>query len=322
MDWNRLTVSGRVTALQRGICAGVSAESAVFVAHLRWPQPRVTTYDDMLVDSFGVLGVAPGAPTWLSGRGADGSLQLWEAAEGDPRLRASSLADIDAMWAAPALDAGSELLLSGHLVDGSWRLRVHGARAATVGETLEIPDLSLGSAPDSTLVVGCPEKEPLVVAGLVGDFGQPTAMALSDGGWRRIHLSPTPSALTSVAYAAGGRRTWIGGVAEGRVSVHELLPLRVRGPLRTAPVALPRIEVDPQPSAGGHAVLIVDDTAGELPVLVAATARGNRLCWHDGREWVALAAPDGALRAACASGDGIHALIGADVWSIQDPTTA
>jgi len=72
MDWTRFAVTGRITALQRGLCAGVTTEGTVFVAHLRLPHARPTTYDDVLVDSFGVLGLAPGPEPWLTGRGADG----------------------------------------------------------------------------------------------------------------------------------------------------------------------------------------------------------------------------------------------------------
>src|SRR3954452_17735872 len=63
MDWTRLAVDGRVTALQRGICAGVTAGGSAFVARLTLPHDEPTTYDDLLVDSFGVLGVASGAAT-------------------------------------------------------------------------------------------------------------------------------------------------------------------------------------------------------------------------------------------------------------------
>ena len=55
-------------------------------------------------------------------------------------------------------------------------------------------------------------------------------------------------------------------------------------------------------------------------MLVAATPRGNRLCWHDGAEWKAHPAPDGRLHAACASGGSVHVLVDAAVWSLEDPT--
>ena len=106
MDWTRLEVSGRVTAMQRGLCAGVTTEGTVFTAQLRLPHLRPTTYDDLLVDSFGVLGVAPGDETWLTGRGADGRLHLWASGDGDVSGQRHSLTDVDAMWAAPTLDTG------------------------------------------------------------------------------------------------------------------------------------------------------------------------------------------------------------------------
>ena len=79
MDWTRLEVDGRVTALARGLCAGVTADGDAFVVPLRLPHPAERTYDGLLLDSFGVLGVAQGEQTWLTGRGADGRLHLWAA---------------------------------------------------------------------------------------------------------------------------------------------------------------------------------------------------------------------------------------------------
>lgn len=320
MDWTKLEVSGRVTAVQRGLCAGVSADGTVFTAPLRLPHVPATTYDDVLVDSFGVLGVAPGSEAWLTGRGADGRLQLWEFAEGDRTLTGHSLAEDDAMWAAPSADAGTELLLTCRLDDGEWRLRTYDRRAAIAGGSPKVADLPLAGSPDSALVLGCPEKEPLVVAGRLGGSGTASAWALGEGDWRRIHLAPVPTALTSVSYGWGGRHTWIGGVAEGRAVVYELLPFRFRGPLRTATVSLPGLELIAIPEGHGRPLLVVDDAAGDVPVLLAAMSRGNRLCWYDGTEWKALPAPDGPLRAACAADGAIHVLVGSTVWSIEDPT--
>ena len=59
---------------------------------------------------------------------------------------------------------------------------------------------------------------------------------------------------------------------------------------------------------------------GDRPVFVASLERGNRLCWHDRTEWRALPAPDGALRAACASGGAVRVRVGREVWSVEDPT--
>jgi hypothetical protein len=320
MDWMRFAVAGRVTALQRGLCAGISDEGTVFVAHLRLPHASPTTYDDLLVDSFGVLGIAPGDETWLTGRGADGRLQLWSARDGDHAVVPHPLSAVDAMWAAPAKDAGRELVLSSHLRDGSWQLCVHDREAAISGGTPRTRELALAGSPDTAVVFGCSEKDPLVVAGRIDGMQSATAWALGDGDWRRVHLAPAPSALTSVASAWGGRHTWIGGVLEGRAVVHELLPLPFRGPLRTTAVPMPHLELVNVPEAGGRPLVLVDDVAGDRPVCVAAMARGNRLCWHDGTEWKALPAPDGPVRAACSTGGAVHVLIGQSVWSIEDPT--
>jgi hypothetical protein len=109
-------------------------------------------------------------------------------------------------------------------------------------------------------------------------------------------------------------------VADGRAAVYELLPLPFRGPLRTFTLPMPQLELVHIPDAGGRPLVLVDDTTGDQPVFVAATGRGNRLCWHDGAEWKAFPAPDGPLRAACASGGAVHVLVGHTVWSIEDPT--
>jgi hypothetical protein len=310
MDWTMLAVDGRVTALQRGICAGVTAEGTAFVARLRLPHARPTTYDDLLVDSFGVLGVAPGERARLTGRGADGRLHVWSADAGEPG-DAHSLDTLDAVWAAPVPDAGADLLLTCHLDAGGWRMRVH--------EREEAPDLTLAGDPDTTVVYGA-HQGGLVVAGQVGDVATPSAWWLADldDGWRRIHLAPAPTSLTSVVTSRDGRRTWVGGTCEGRPVVHEVLPLPFRGPVRSAPVAVPALVLT-EPSAGRPLVL-VDEVAGAVPVFVASLERGNRLCWHDGTEWKALPAPDGALRAACASGGAVHLLVGREVWSVADPT--
>ena len=192
MDWTRFAVTGRITALQRGLCAGVTTEGTVFVAHLRLPHARPTTYDDVLVDSFGVLGLAPGPEPWLTGRGADGRLQLWAARDDDTTIESSSLDGIDAMWAAPAMDAGTDLLLSCHLSEGSWRLRTYDRQAATVGGAPKARDLPLAGSPDTAFVLGCPEKDPLVVAGRLGDSGAATAWAWSTASSRSATSAARP----------------------------------------------------------------------------------------------------------------------------------
>jgi hypothetical protein len=71
---------------------------------------------------------------------------------------------------------------------------------------------------------------------------------------------------------------------------------------------------------GGRTVVLVEEVRGDLPAFVAATPRGNRLCWHDGTEWKAHPAPEGRLHAACASGGAVHVLVDAVLWSLEDPT--
>jgi hypothetical protein len=83
---------------------------------------------------------------------------------------------------------------------------------------------------------------------------------------------------------------------------------------------MPHLELVNVPEAGARPLVLVADVAGDRPVGVAAMARGNRLCWHDGTEWKALPAPDGPVRAACSTGGAVHVLIGQSVWSIEDPT--
>jgi hypothetical protein len=322
MDWNRLEVDGRVTTLRRGLCAGVTGDGDAFVARLRLPHPTPTTYDGLLVDSFGVLGVAPGEQTWLTGRGADGRLHLWAAYDDGTMFVPHSLEAVDATWAAPAAEAEAALVLTCHLEGGTWRLRVYDRERAILGGTARASDLALAGDPGTVLVVGFHEREPLVVAGPLGDSGSATAWSLAPGGgdWRRVHLSPAPAVLTSVATSWDGRHTWVAGVAGGHSVAWEVLPLPFRGLLRTAPVVMPRLEVDGD--TPGRALVLVDDSGADLPSYVVATARGNRLCWHDGSEWKAHPAPDGALRSACAAGGAVHVLIGSEVWSVEDPTTS
>jgi len=314
MDWTMLAVDGRVTALQRGICAGVTAEGTAFVAPLGLPHEDPTTYDDLLVDSFGVLGVAPGERTRLTGRGADGRLHVWSADPGGADDDATTLDAVEAVWAAPVHAVRTDHLLTCHLDAGAWRLRVE------VDGRPSAPDLALAGAPDSALAFGYHQRGPLVVAGQVGESGPPSAWSLAavSDGWRRVHLAPSPTTLTSVATSRDGRRTWIGGTVQGRPVVYEPLPLPFRGRLRSASIPVPALTLS-EP-ADGRPLVLVDGVDHDLPVFVASLERGNRLCWHDGTGWKALPAPDGPVRAACASGGAVHLLLGRDVWSVEDPT--
>ena len=215
----------------------------MFVSHLRLPHASPTTYDDVLVDSFGVLGVAPGPEPWLTGRGADGRLQLWTARDDDTTVESSSLDGIDAMWAAPATDAGTELLLSCHLAEGSWCLRTYDRQSAVAGGAPKARDLPLAGTPDTSFVLGCPEKDPLVVAGRARRLGHRTR-GRSAATERRIHLSPAPSALTSVATvsSAGTPGSAGRGRPRGRVRAASAPVPRTAAqlhPRRTAPGARP-----------------------------------------------------------------------------------
>jgi hypothetical protein len=323
MDWTRLEVAGRVTALARGCCAGVDADGNAFVVPLRLPHSAPRTYDGLLLDSFGVLGIASGEHTWLTGRGGDGRLHLWSAHDDGTTFEPHSLEAIDAGWAAPLLDARAGLVLSAQLDTGAWRLRVHQREPAVLGGPAKAADLTLGTDPATALAFAFYEHEPLVVAGPLGESGTANAWSLgtTDARWRRIHLAPTPTVLCSVGTAQLGRRSWVAGHLEGRPLIYEVLPLPFRGLLRSATVDVPALELaEDALSIGDRPVVLVDEHERDLPVFVAALSRGNRLCWHDGTEWKAHPAPEGRVRSACASGGAVHVLVDGAVWSIPDPT--
>jgi hypothetical protein len=323
MDWSRLEVAGRVTALARGLCAGVDADGNAFVMPLRLPHPSIRTYHGLLLDSFGVLGVAQGEQTWLTGRGVDGRLYLWSAYTDGSMFVPHSLEAIDAVWAAPVLDAHAGLVLSADLDDGIWRLRVHQRETAILGGHPRAPELVMGTDPVTALAFAFYEREPLVVAGSLGESGAPHAWSLgrTDTEWRRIHLSPTPTALCSVGTGQMGRHTWVAGHVDGRPVLYQVLPLPVRGLLRTANVPVPPLELAADALAVGvRPVVLVDEHERDQPVFVAVLPRGNRLCWHDGTEWKAHPVPDGRVRSACTSGGAVHVLVDGAVWSLPDPT--
>jgi hypothetical protein len=323
MEWKRLDVDGRVTSLARGHAAGVDADGNAFVAPMGLPQAPVRTYDGLMLDSFGVLGVSHGEHTWLTGRGADGRLHLWSAYDDGSMFVPHSLEAVDAVWATPVLDDQAELVLSAHLDAGSWRLRVFARESAILGGQPVADDLVIGSDPDAALAYAFHEREPLVVAGPLGDSGTPRAWSLGpdDKEWRRIHLASTPDALCSVGTGQDGRRTWVAGHLEGRAVIHEVLPLPFRALLRSAEVDVPPLPLaEDALGVGDRPVVLVDRHDREQPVFVAALARGNRLCWHDGAEWKAHPAPEGRIRAACASGGAVHVLVDGAVWSLPHPT--
>ena len=137
MDWNELEVDGRVTALRRGLSAGVATDGRAFTCDLHGPNPTPVAYDGILLDSFGVVGASAGAEAWLTGRGADGRLTLFgtrpELAGTADESVAHPLDPIGAMWAAPVLDARAAHVLASDLQDGTWRLRAYPVDAAGVG---------------------------------------------------------------------------------------------------------------------------------------------------------------------------------------------
>jgi hypothetical protein len=333
MDWTKLEVDGRVTALRDGACAGVTAEGTGFVAMLADPCAGTTVVDEMRLDSFGVVGLSGGDTTWLTGRGPDGQMHLWQVA-GPHLLGERSLEGQAAAWAAPAVDAKASALLVADLADGRWGVQAH-----TLGKDDRVGaprgrGLRLGGPPDASMVYSFHERGTITVAGAVGDSTEPptaawmidtdpTGRGSATADWRRVHLAPAPTELTSVGVAAAGRRTWIAGRVEAKPVIYEVLSLPFRGLVRSAAVTVPVLTLSPESLvAPARAVVLVEYVEGDHPVFLAATANGNRLCWSTagGTSWQAVAAPDGRVHAACLAGGRIHALVDGSVWSLPDPT--
>ena len=339
MDWIELEVEGRVTALRRGLCAGVGTDGRAFTCDLREGPPTLVAYDEIVLDSFGVVGASPGVEAWLTGRGADGRLTLFstrpDLAGTSGESVAHGLDAIGAMWAAPVMDARAAHLLASDLQDGTWRLRAYHLGDAITGGAARGRGFALGSEPETSLAFSFHERGPLVVAGRIGDGTAPAPSAWTladldgpqpagrDEGWRRVALAPTPTELTSVAVGHASGRIWVAGRVEDRPAAWEVLQLPFRGLVRSASVDLPRLELAAETlePGGARAVVLVEETRGDLPVFVAATTRGNRLCWYDGSEWMALPAPDGRLHGACLAGGAVHLLVGGSLWSVEDPTS-
>ena len=152
---------------------------------------------------------------------------------------------------------------------------------------------------------------PAAAAWTLADLDEEPAAGRDDG-WRRVHLAPSPTELTSVAVGHGSGRIWVAGRVDARPVAWEVLQLPFRGLVRSAAVTMPRLELAPESCEpnGGRSVVLVEEAPGDQPVFVAATTRGNRLCWHDGSEWKAIPAPEGRLQAACLSGGAVHVLRG------------
>ena len=126
MDWTRLEVDGRVTAIRGGVYGGVGSDGSAFLGSLGLPAPDPLVLDAVLVDSFGVVAVSPGEAMTFSGRGDDGRLHVWLVHEHpDAPIEDIPLEASGAAWAAPVVDVRAALLLTAHLSDGSWRLRTH-----------------------------------------------------------------------------------------------------------------------------------------------------------------------------------------------------
>jgi hypothetical protein len=333
MDWTRLEVEGRVTALRDGACAGVGTDGTGFVSMLADQGVGTTRVDDIWLDSFGVVGLSGGDTTWLTGRGPDGQMHLWQVAA--PHLVSErSLEAHGAVWAAPALDAKASGLLVASLADGGWLMQAHTLAEDARDGAPRGRCLRLGGPPDSSLVYAFHERGPITVAGTVGDSTDPPAAAWmidtdprtrgsATADWRRVHLAPTPTELTSVGVAAGGRRTWIAGRVEAKPVIYEVLSLPFRGLVRSTTLTLPVLALSADSVDGpARPVVLVEDVQGDLPVFLAATANGNRLCWSTagGTAWQACPAPEGQLHAACLAGGRIHALVDGSIWSLPDPT--
>lgn len=336
MEWTRLEVNGRVTAMRRGLCAGVDAESRAFVCYLGPLHEKPIALDGVVLDSFGVIGASPGDEAWLTGRGADGRLHLFgahpERADTDGEFLEHSLERVGAMWAAPVLDSRAALVLTSSLHEGTWRLRVYDLTEAIGPGKLRARELVLGGEPDTSVDFSFHEKGPLLLAGRIGEGTHvgPAAWTLTDivgpagsdaHDWRRVHLAPAPTELSSAAVGWVARRAWVAGRVDARPVVWEVLSLPFRGLVRSTPVPMPRLELSPAvlEPGGGRPVVLVEESRGDLPAFVAATVKGNRLCWHDGTEWKAFPAPDGRLRAACRYLHAVHVLVDDAVWSLPDP---
>jgi hypothetical protein len=101
--------------------------------------------------------------------------------------------------------------------------------------------------------------------------------------------------------------------------VYEVLALPFRGLVRSCTVAMPCVPLHPASiGADCRPVVLVDDVPGDQPMVLAATTRGNRLCWNEHGEWKAFPAPPGRLASATWAGGRVHALVDGVVWSLAE----
>jgi hypothetical protein len=337
MNWTKLEVDGRVTALRDGACAGVAADGTGFVSVLADETSGTTLVDEMWLDSFGVVGLSRGATAALTGRGPDGQMHLWSlpGCGHPPTVTERSLETLGSVWAAPALSASADFVLAADVGEGTWSLRAHVlSPEGAVASSPHGRALRLGGPPDRAVAFSFRDQGPITVAGTVGDSAEPAAAAwvlgtdlrhrsseLND--WRRVHLSPAPTELSSVATTSTGRRTWVAGRMATKPVAYEVLDLPFRGLVRTRSLVLPVLTLAADSVDGpDRPVVLVDHVEGDHPVFLGATTDGNRLCWSTagGTAWQACPAPEGRLHAACVAGGRIHALVDGSVWSVPDPT--
>lgn len=356
MAWTHVHFGGRITALVGAAVAGVADDGRALYARLADVEeqgPPPAAHDSPMVDSVGVLGISDSDNTYVTGRGWDGRVHLWQVAttgrvtiprprraespaEPDPQVNELELAGFpEPMWAAPIVDEKSSTALTAHLgPDGEWRLQARGLlTGAGQGAGLVGRELHLGAAPDLALDYSSYAGGPAVVVGFIGDGPDPkaTAWALSVSSkasrglpmaeWRRVALDPVPTGMSSVARC--GDATYLAGRVGDQPVVYKLWDLNFRGPVRTASVLAPPTELDPTAKDGAsRPVVLVAGAEASLPVLLTASVDGNWLWWLGSDSWYRVPAPPGRLRAASFASGQIWAHVDGDLWSLPDPIEA
>ncbi len=326
MEWTRLEVAGRVTALARGHCAGVDADGNAFVVPLRLPHPtgaHVRRAAARLV------------------RGAGGRPGRADLAHRSRRRRA----------AAPVVGVRRRQHVRAALARRGRRGR--GPRPCSTRTR------SWCSRPISTEGPGgCVPTRARRRSSAGGrsaadldhrDRSRPrrsrsrstsTSRSWSPGRWAtRGRRTPGPSAGPTAsgagstsrrrrtrsarwAPASCGRLTWVAGHLEGRPMIHQVLSLPFRGLLRSAAVDVPPLDARRGCAGRGRPA----DRPGRR-----ARARSAGLRRRPARGATGCAgttAPSGrrsprpraGSAAPAASGGAVHVLIDGAVWSMPDPT--